>query len=283
VALEVGSDAVIDFGNGACKRNSVHVENIDPGYHIINGNSTLSLWADSVYWSHGTTQNMWPIPKTTGTGQNSVSDPLQYDPVPFAGGNGQFSKTVGSGGARDWRAIVREASATNQTQTVRNALSSALNSRSVAPTLVDLAEIARWTKRYALQDLRDTLYTVLLSRPDMDSKLLAADMAADDSLFTDAAAILDAYSFAGSPSLLTRALLRKAVIHPLASEGGYVRGLQALDSAKALPGNSARYRSLFELYPKLYSGLTHTERLSSPKASAQSLLDRVIPSTIEMG
>ena len=283
IALEVSGDATIDLGFSACKRNSVHVENIDPGYHIINNNSGLSLWADSVYWSHGMTQNIWPIPKTTGTGQNSTDDPLPYDPVPFTGGDGQFSKTAGGSITRDWRSDVREASARNQTQTMRNVLSSALNSRSVAPTLVDLAEIAHWTRQYGLQDLRDTLYTALLSRPDMGSKLLAVDMAAEDSLFTDAADILDSYSFAGSPALCTRALLRKAVIHPLAYEGGYVRGLQALDSAKALLGNSARYRSLFELYPKLYSGLTHTARPSSPKAHAQSLLDRVIPSTIEIG
>jgi hypothetical protein len=282
VALEVGGDAVIDFGNGACKRNAIHVEDIDPGYHIVNSNGSLSLWADSVYWSHGMTQNMWPIPKTTGTGQNSVVDPLQYDPVPFRGDNGHFSKAAGGSVSRDWRAAARDASARNQTQILRNALSSALNSLTTAPTLVDLGEIALWTKRHSLHDLRDTLYTVLLSRPDMESKLLAADMAAEDSLFTDAVEILDAYSFAGSPALLTRALLRKAAVHPLAYAGGYARGLRALDSARSLAGRDSRLDMFSNLYPKLYSGLRLASAVSTPKAHGTSLIERVIPSTIEL-
>ncbi len=282
IALAVDGEATIDLGDDACKRNSVHVENIDPGYHIVNNNSSLSVWADSVYWSHGSSQYFWANPKTTGTGQNSVEDPLQNDPVPLTGRVPVLSKQSSLMTTGSWRRDVRSAVERGQGQLLRQVLSTALNNTTRIPTIVDLSEIAFWARRYNMRDLRDTVYSVLLGRQDMESKLLAVDLAIQDSLFGDAIEILDAYSFAGSASLQSRSLLRKAVVHPLCGEGGYMRGLAALDSARSLIGNDRRFRSFFELYPKLYSGLNHNERVTVPKRSERGLLDRILPEGIEV-
>jgi hypothetical protein len=181
-----------------------------------------------------------------------------------------------------WRTEVRNAAARDLLTLLRQALSTMMNDPGTAPTVVDLKEAAFWTKRYALEDLRDTLFTILLSRPDMESKLLAADMAIADSLFDDAVSILDAYSFAGNPTLFARALLRKAVAHPLTGNGGYVRGVLVLDSARVLLGADPRYRRFIELYPILFSGLTHTQGSVIPKQPERPLLERILPTGIDV-
>ena len=68
----------------------------------------------------------------------------------------------------------------------------------------------------------------------MESKLLAADIAATDGMYVDAVQILDGYSFAGSADLLKRSLIRKALWKPRAAAGGYAEGLRAVDSLKSL-------------------------------------------------
>jgi hypothetical protein len=281
IAFELETDAVIDIGYQRCARNSAHVEDIDGGYHIVNNSSGLSMLADSVYWSHGPTQNLWPKPKTTGSGQNSVADPLLYDPVPFVSWYGGMSKSVANT-SRSWRSSLGAAGSRDSRQEAGNLVSMLLNDASLSPALVDYAEAAYWTKRLELDVLRDSLLLALLSRQDMESKLLAADMAAADGYVEDALSILNAYSFAGSASLLARGLLRKAALHPLAGPGGYMHGLAALDSVRSLPGLDRRYRAFFDLYPTLYRDLWHATGDAAPKRQSRRLLDAAIPEGVRV-
>jgi hypothetical protein len=281
IAFELETDAIIDIGYQRCARNSAHVEDIDGGYHIVNNSAGLSMLADSVYWSHGPTQNLWPKPKTTGSGQSSVADPLLYDPVPFVSWYGGMSKSVANT-SRSWRSSLGAAGSRDSRQEAGNLVSMLLNDASLSPALVDYAEAAYWTKRLELDVLRDSLLLALLSRQDMESKLLAADMAAADGHVEDALSILNAYSFAGSASLLARGMLRKAALHPLAGPGGYMRGLAALDSVRSLPGLDRRYRAFFELYPTLYRDLWHATGDAAPKRQSRRLLDAAIPEGVRV-
>ncbi|MFZ1731223.1 MAG: hypothetical protein WBQ23_00575, partial [Bacteroidota bacterium] len=126
----------------------------------------------------------------------------------------------------------------------------------------------------------DSLLMLCLTRSDVESKLLAADIAAEDSLYTDAIGILNAYSFAGSATLQKRALVRKALLYPRAWRGGYEDGLLALDSLRSL--NDSLLLPFIDLYPVLYSRLSHPESPVMPKRAGQHLIDRVLPTGIEV-
>ena len=145
-----------------------------------------------------------------------------------------------------------------------------------------MKDAARYCKEFNFNDLRDSIKVMLLNRQDLSSKLLFSDLAVEDSGYADAAEVLDNYSFAGSADLLSRALLRKAVIHPLTGPGGYVRGLAACDSLKAIGGNDPVYADFIELYPKLFSGLHHQSGQAIPKRTEKRLLGYVLPSGIDV-
>ncbi len=126
----------------------------------------------------------------------------------------------------------------------------------------------------------DSLLTLCLARSDLDSKLLAADIAAADSLYVDALAVLNAYSFAGSPALLKRALIRKSLLYPRAKQGGYRDGVLALDSLRGM--NDSLLLRFIDLYPLLYSRLSRPLSSSIPKRAAQPLIERALPVGIEV-
>ena len=288
IALLAAGMGKIDFGKisygapgGWGKANAIHLEDYDNGWHVYNmGSANALVYADSSYWSHGPTQNLGPNPKTYGT--CSVLMTLSQDPVPFIGSGSGFSKVTASVPPSTWRDIVRTAVSSNNAQLARNILAGQLTIYGSGMALVDLSEIARWTQELNAGGLRDTLYTLLLARQDMESKLLAADMAMEDSLFEDASDILDTYSFSGSQTLLTQALARRAVVRPLTGYGGYGRGLAARDSLLSLVGIDPLYRDLIVLYPKLFSALCHGEIRRVPKQTVRRLLDRVLPDGIDV-
>jgi len=239
------------------------------------------VYADSNYWSFGSTQYSWPNPKTYNpTGTLSVATPLGSDPVPFTGNPRQFSKTQSLPPPSTWRAEVYRALSANQDQQARNRISTFL--RTGIPALSELKEIGRITREAGWLDLRDTIYTILLTRQDLRSKIIAADMGIEDSLFGDVLEILNAYSFEASPDLMTAALARKAVCYPLAFQGGYVHGLKALDSLRTCVGNDPIYSDFLELYPKLYSALTFEPGPLMPRRSNSRLIEAAIPRGIEL-
>ena len=98
--------------------------------------------------------------------------------------------------------------------------------------------------------------------------------------FTDALDILNAYSFVGSPALLKRSLIRKSILHPLSRRGGYVDGLQALDSLRAL--NDSTLDHFVHVYPLLYSRLSHQTTTATPKNSSREVVENALPDGIDV-
>jgi len=282
VGLEAREESLIDFGAMTFLRNAIHVEMIDSGWHVVNDNVSQSVYADSVYWSHGPTVLSWPIPKTSGDGPISAVHPLLQDPLSFASQTTQYSKTSTGSPTPGWRQELRLAARCEQPARARQAVSSFLREHAATATLADLKEVAFWTRHENLRDARDSLYMLLLAREDLESKLLAADMALADSLYDDALEILDSYGFVSSGALLPRALLRTAAVAPLASSGGYQRGVSALDSARDLLVGDALFGEFFDLYPKYYSGLSTVSGRAAPKRSDKRLIELVLPSGVEL-
>ena len=126
--------------------------------------------------------------------------------------------------------------------------------------------------------------TLCLTRQDVESKLLATDMCTRDRRYSDGLEILNSYSFAGSPELLKRSLVRKSILYPLSRQGGYIDGLRVLDTLSQLVATDSSLLHFIHIYPLLYSGLSHPTQLSlTPKESHTRLMDRVIPEGIELG
>ncbi len=146
-----------------------------------------------------------------------------------------------------------------------------------------LCYIHRMLRNVGSPGLIDTLLTVCLGRQDVTSKLLASDIARADSMFIDAVQVLNSYSFAGSPALEKRALLRKVALYPHAWQGGYRDGLAALDSLRQIAVNDTGLFPLYELYPIIYSGLLPIGNNGIPKrAAATRLMERILPSSVEI-
>jgi hypothetical protein len=288
------SDATIEFGVDDYfahhytigkwgKLNSINVEYPQWGYHAWNGNAILNIYADSSYWSTGSPPAWTPSPKTYGV--VSTLDPLPVDPIPFTGANSVFSKTTASSPpppVTRLKILLMRAAAALNAQHVRNEVSTFIRQFWSSADVSDMSDAARYCKEYGLEDLRDSIKVLLLSRQDLVSKLLFSDLAVEDSMFSEAAEALDSYSFAGSPELLSRALIRKAMVHPLTEQGGYVRGLAALDSLHSIVGNDPVYTDFIALYPKLFSGLQHRAEQVLPKRTSTRYFDRILPTSIDV-
>jgi hypothetical protein len=289
------SDASIEFGvddyyahhsqTGKWgKLNAVNVESLQYGYHAWTDNGTLSLYADSCYWSAGDPPAWVATPTTYGA--VSTFDPLTADPVPFTSSKRLLSKAAASPPAASpdppLRIRIMRALANGNRQQVRNVISSFLQRRWAMADVADLAVAARQLHFDGFKDLRDSLRSFLDARTDVQSKLLLADMAMEDSLYAAALEVLNSYSFAGSPALLARALVRKSIAYPLAEKGGYARGLAALDSLQDLSGNDPVYADFISLYPRLFSGLQHDAATQSRKKSIIAHDGPVLPEGVEL-
>ncbi|MGB5075380.1 MAG: T9SS type A sorting domain-containing protein, partial [Bacteroidota bacterium] len=254
------------------------------GYHAaVDG--TSDTYARQCWWEP---YNNGSIPPLSFIGVVQWTPPLYTDPIPLTGSGGSsltkvnaFSKSTTSPPPLDLRGQVRAALAQQNHGSTRHLIGQFL--QSAASSTADF-KLLRFLHR-ALRNAHgrggiDSLLTICLTRTDMESKLLASDIAAEDSLYTDALGILNAYSFAGSPTLQKRVLVRKALLYPRAWRGGYQDGLLALDSLRSL--NDSLLLPFIDLYPVLYSRLSHPESPAMPKRAGQDLIDRVLPSGIDV-
>ncbi len=292
IGLEIEWAGYIDFGETVsnptpCARNLIRIDDVN-GYHAI-AESGSSIAARQNWWDP---LDLLAIPDPILIQGTVLYNDVRTDPIPFAplrgesfASGGKLAKSTAMVPTTSIRDTIRDAVRQRDTAMVRNIAGRFIRSTAAwtagLPTLRSMHAALR---THGADDLIDSLLTLCLARPDVESKLLAADIATGDSLFLDAIEILDSYSFAGSQPLMARALARKSLIHPLTGPGGYRAGLQALDSLRSMAIATDRFDDYITWYPKLFSGLTQRSGSRTPKlASTQSLLDRVIPSTIEMG
>ncbi|MBN1446700.1 MAG: T9SS type A sorting domain-containing protein, partial [Bacteroidetes bacterium] len=143
--------------------------------------------------------------------------------------------------------------------------------------IVTLRLIGQIAREQQFPLLLDTLLQLCLDRNDVQSKLIASDILARDSLFADALGILNSYSFVGSTDLMKRALLRKAVLYPRAVDGGFRRGLSVCDSLLQIDPQDPMISEFIRHYPLLYCGLKRIRGNQIPKKSLTRVFDRILP------
>ncbi len=254
------------------------------GYHAaVDG--TSHIYAKQCWWEP---YNNGHIPPLSLIGDVQYMVPLTFDPIPLTGSGGAtftkvntLSKSTTSPPIPDLRGQVRAALALQNHGSTRHLIGQFL--QSAASSTADF-KLLRFLHR-ALRNAHgrggiDSLLTLCLTRSDVESKLLASDIATEDSLYADAIGILNAYSFAGSPTLQKRSLVRKALLYPRAWQGGYQDGLLALDSLRSL--NDSLLLPFIKLYPILYSRLAHPESPVMPKRAGQHLIDRALPEGVDV-
>ena len=255
------------------------------GYHALTDASSMIL-ARQCWWEP---VNNSQIPGINISGNVEYMVMLNSDPIPFAGDGGGSTLTKAG--------TLSSLQSTPPPNTVREQIKATAVQGN--PTLIrsligqflassQSATVDVPTLRFLHHTLRDvggrgnidSLLALCLSRSDISSKLLAADIAMEDSLFDDALDILNAYSFAGSGALSKQGLIRKAILHPLAYPGGYRNGLDVLDSLRSL--NDSTLLRFLDLYPVLFSGLSTPEPSTTPKASRIGLIERNMPKDITL-
>jgi hypothetical protein len=285
IGLEAESSGDIYLGETAASPSTEALNEIDisnqQGFHAVtDGTSTIS--ARQNWWGPSGT------PNTAGT--VATFNELTYDPVPFAANRSALSKQSSisatppsfPGGIRD---SLVSALRQKRIEDVRRIAGQFMRSASfLSARYGDLRSLHHALRTIEATDLSDTLLTLLLTQSGVEVKLLAADMLTADGLHEQAVSVLNSYSFAGSPVLLKRALLRKALLYPYAQRGGYHSGLRVLDSLRQLISAQDPLHDFCEMYPILYSNLRHRSVSGRAKNHVmRTALDRVIPEGLEIG
>ena len=277
VVLQTEAGGQIIFGDAAGSGSAMNcfiLQNATTGAHAIDNGG--GIFAPSNYWE--------PSPAII-IGNVDTTACLSSCPVPFAPTTNSLSKSMAAS-APVARGAIRQALRDSNFVLLRRLLSNALASTNSVIDREDQDLLRLHILRIpGFEELRDTLVIHLLSVPDLRSKLVAAEVLAEAGRFREAYDITQSWSFAGSRELHTHALLCTALYAPLAIIGGYNVGLQAIQDIKNMVGNDSTLLDMFALYPMLYSRLNRPRRNSQiPKTHvATSILDRVIPSTIEIG
>ncbi len=270
-------NGAIDFGDAAGAPGAMNcfiLQNTLNGSHAIGLGGTIQA-----------VENYWEPSPPIFMGSVNAADTLQTCPALFTAPRTSFSKST-AGGAPVARSRVRDAFLDSNYVLLRQALGGILASRT---TVIDRGDLDLLRSHIlfipGFEDLRDTLAMHLLSVPDLKSKLLAAEVLAEGGRFREAYEVIQAWSFSGSRGLQTHALLCTALFAPLAMNGGYRIGLQAVQEISNIVGNDSTMRPLFDLYPKLFGGLRIARSDSTtPKTHATtSILERIIPRNVEMG
>jgi hypothetical protein len=291
IGLEAEWGGAMDFGEpyfsppNPFAQNVIKILNAN-GYHAVADPNGSSIDACRNWWD--------PLIQPGNQIQilGTVNyDSMRTDPIPFAplkgesfASGGGLAKSTSQSPVLPIRDAFRDALSRRDTTAVRDIAGRFLASpQAVTAEFTFLRSFYAALRKYEAIGLVDSLLTLCLSRQDVESKLLACDIAAGDSLYQDAIDILNSHSFVASRSLNARALVRKSLLYPLTGVGGYTSGLQALDSLQSLATGDDRFADYISWYPKLYSNLTHAGSRTIPKVHSRSLLDRVIPSSIEMG
>jgi hypothetical protein len=291
IGLEAGWSGSIDLGEirispSECARNLIAIDSATGLHAICETGSTVAArqnWWDPL--------DLLAVPDPIRIQGTVLYDYVRTDPLPFAptyreslAGGRTLEKSIASQPTPTFSDSLRAAFKRRDTLALRSCVTAFLQSPVAAVAeYTQLRMIHSILRQSGEADLVDSLLLLCLRRPDVESKLLACDITTADSLYSEAIQILNSYSFIARPSLQTRALVRKTQLYPRSGPGGYVSGLSALDSLLSLAGTDGPLLDYAGWYPRLYSGLTSVQRQAIPKLPVRSLLDRVIPSSIEMG
>ncbi|MFZ1728863.1 MAG: T9SS type A sorting domain-containing protein [Bacteroidota bacterium] len=276
--------ALSDTLQDKCERNEIILVNPNG----VQAETDASSWilARNCWWEPA---NWSSIPATPMSYSGNVEfDPLlTADPIPFVGSGGSsftnsntLSKTSSTASPPNARGQIIAAAAAHNHGALRHLIGQFLNSSAAATADFGMLGFLHRSLRDAnATRMVDSLLNLCLNRTDMESKLLAADIVAEDSLYADAIQILNSYSFVGSADLLKGSLIRKAMFYPRAWDGGYADGILAIDSLRLLP-DSLLLR-VIDFYPLLYSRLSKPS-VQIPKVYTEKIIDRSLPSGIDV-
>ena len=126
------------------------------------------------------------------------------NPVPFTSEIPLLSKSPSAPPPQDWEEMLRGAVSNANPNGARMILSDQLNTRWHSATVRELQTIGHWARELGMTGIRDTLLACLRARPDLESKILAAELAFEDSLYFEAAQILESRDFGVSRDLHTQ-------------------------------------------------------------------------------
>jgi hypothetical protein len=228
------------------------------------------------------------------------NDTLSVDPVPFARTSQGESIVADDGGSNappqnqqymaqspsvppNFRAYIKQQYRNGNLSGVRSTIGTFLSSSNASSSsLKDLRFIFSVGRKLGDTQILGALFGVCMGNQSLHAKLLASDIATHAKDYASALSVLNSYSFAGSSSLLASAMKRKAMLYPLEAQGGYVRGLLAIDTLKTLYSSDSTLRIFVENYPKLYSGLNHITSATLPKIVRSNFEDLLHPSTMEL-
>jgi hypothetical protein len=270
-------------GNWFASQNSIGILDPTQWYHASAPSGVI--YAHANFWGQGGGTPLQACAPNV-YGNVSTNYALTADSVPFTGGRGsELSKSslAASAPPANIREIILDHLANGARADARSAIASFLqNGGGSTAGVQDLAFLYRTAKQVDGQSLVADILSVLDNRQDLRGKLLASDILEQEDDLTGALSILDSYSFAGSDTLLRDAFLRKAILHPLAAQGGYVRGLAALDTLATLVAFDSTLPGFIERYPRLMSNLLITGRSAVPKTSTSAPFRQALPEDIDV-
>ncbi|MFZ1730277.1 MAG: T9SS type A sorting domain-containing protein [Bacteroidota bacterium] len=276
--------ALSDTTQDKCERNEIIL--IDPTGYQAETDASSWILARNCWWEPANMSAAPPEPSRY-TGNVEFVPLLDADPIPFVGSGGSsitklhtLSKTSSTASPPNGRGQIIAAAAAHNHGALRHLIGQFLNSSEAATADCGMLGFLHRSLRDAnAPRMVDSLLNLCLNRTDMGSKLLAADIVAEDSLFSDAIQILNAYSFVGSADLLKGSLIRKAMFYPRAWDGGYAEGILAIDSLRLLQ-DSLLIR-VIDYYPVLYSRLSEPS-VQIPKVYTEKIIERSLPTGIDV-
>ncbi|MBE0645555.1 MAG: T9SS type A sorting domain-containing protein [Bacteroidetes bacterium] len=276
--------ALADTAQDKCDRNEIIL--VDPNAPQAETDANSWILARNCWWEPANGSKTPPEPLNY-SGNVEFFPLLDEDPIPFVGTGGSsvastntFGKTSASMPPPNLRGQVLAASAAHNRGAIRHLIGQFLNTPAAVNADYGLLGFLHRSLREAdSPGMIDSLLNLCLNRADMESKLLASDIVAEDSLFADAVQILNAYSFVGSADLLKGSLIRKAMFYPRAWDGGYAEGILAIDSLRLLQ-DSLLMRAI-DYYPILYSRLSKPD-VRIPKINLEKIVDRALPTSIDV-
>jgi hypothetical protein len=285
--LQFGERPWGSLGNWYASQNSIGVTDTLTAWHISapSGNA----FAHANFWCQGTTPPLQSCTPHT-YGNVDALGALNNDPVPLIGDPDKGKTTL----TKDMN-VMASMPPSGIRQTVLQFLASGTNSgaqtaidnflRSGGGQSVDVEDLGfvyRAIKRIGAQSLVVDLLVTCVSRQDLRSKLLAADILKWEGDPRSALSVLNGYSFLGSDELLRDAQVRKAILYPQSFQGGYINGLAVVDSLRSLVLFDSTLVWFIERYPRLFSGLTLSNPGHIPKTAQRDYSDLLLPTGIDV-
>jgi hypothetical protein len=272
--------------NWYATHNSIGILDPSLSNHVMA--PTGVIYAQYNFWGYGSGTPMQSCPPLIAGPNNIFVDPtLPDDPVPFTSSEGEqtLSKTVATTALNpgNIRATVLGYLAANAQTDARDAIGNFLQAGGgLQVGTLDLGFLYRTVKQVNGQALVADILSDCLTRTDLRSKLLAADILQHEGDPATALSVLNSYSFVASDTLMRDALLRKAVLYPLTGPGGYADGLAAIDTLAGLVAFDSTLQGFIDLYPRLLGGLSVKTQATTPKKQTFGYAEMLQPTAIEL-